>query len=42
MDGIVTYGYCKHLRSFRLGLGRSPGSNERVYVVTNWDGVGPE
>jgi hypothetical protein len=42
MDGIVTPVYCKDLTHFRLGLVGSPGSNERVYVITNWDVAGRE
>jgi hypothetical protein len=30
----------RYLTNFGLGLGHSPGINERVYVVKNWEGVG--
>ena len=42
MDGIFTHVYFKHLANLQLGLGQSPGTNERVYVVIHRDGVGTE
>ena len=42
MDGIVTHVYCEQLANIQLGLGHSPGINERVYVVIHCDGVGTE
>ena len=32
--------YCKHLTNLRLGLRRSPGINELVFVVKHWEVVG--
>jgi hypothetical protein len=39
MDGIFTHVYFKHLANLQPGLGHSPGTNERVYVVIHRDGV---
>jgi hypothetical protein len=38
MDGICTHVYCKHLTNLRLGLMRSPGINELLFVVKHWEG----
>ena len=42
MDGIFTQVYSKHLANLQLGLGHSPVTNERVYVVIHCDGVATE